>query len=90
MTRFLAGSFENIYVIGKAYLFEICDSKKYRIIGFSLKSILLMMGIFVGPWIGNFIYMAKGKDFTKTCKILSNFYWIDIGLFLFTFYLLSS
>lgn len=82
----MAGTFDNIYVIGKAYMFEICDTKQYRIIGFSLKSIIMLLGINVGPWIGHLIYTTNDHDFSKTCAKLSLIFAAQIVLFFIVFY----
>lgn len=50
------GFFDNMYIVGKAYMFEICDNKRMRITGFTFKAVLMIMGVYCGPWIGLKIY----------------------------------
>ncbi len=71
LCRFLAGCFNNIFTVGRDFLFEVSVNKRYRIFGFSMKSVFVLSGCYFGPWIGYCIYQLAGEKFNVGSKLVS-------------------
>lgn len=67
LIRVISGFFDNMYIVGKIYMFELTDKQRIRIIGFTIKGIMMLMGIYAGPWIGYHVYNYTNRDFTLCC-----------------------
>ena len=88
--RFLAGTSNNVFTVGRDFLFEICFTKRLRIFGFSLKSIFTLAGTFIGPWIGLTMYNSQNDDFEKSSKIISMIFFFVCFLFFIIFYIIPT
>lgn len=67
-------------------MFELTDKKRMRIIGFTIKGILMLMGVFLGPWIGLQIYTNNDKNFEESCKDISFIYLFYVAIFILIFF----
>lgn len=86
--RFIAGCFNNIFTVGRDFLFEVSENRKYRIFGFSMKSVFTLCGNYFGPWLGYHIYFSTGLNFDHSSKIISFFFIFATIIFIFLFNIL--
>lgn len=84
--RFMTGFFNNINTVGKDFIFEFAKPK-YRQYAFSLKSSFTMLGMWIGPLFGYYIYVHYNRSFEDSMAFLAFLYLIACGLFIIFFYL---
>lgn len=43
-------------IVGKVFMFQLANKKRIKIIGFTMKGVFFLIGIYTGPWIGHRVY----------------------------------
>jgi len=81
----MGGTFNNIFTVGRDFLFEVSENKRYRIFGFSLKSVFTLLANYVGPYVGFKIYKFTNNDFNSTCQWVSYFFLVAAIIFFILF-----
>ena len=84
--RFMTGFFNNINTVGKDFIFEFAKPE-YRQYAFSLKSSFTMLGMWIGPLFGYYIYIYYDRSFEDSMAFLAFLYLIACVLFIVFFYL---
>lgn len=86
MFRILTGFFNNINTVGKDFIFEFAKPK-YRQYAFSIKSVFTMLGIWISPLMGYYLYNHYDKSLEKSMTFLAMLFMMACGLFIAFFYI---
>ena len=84
--RFLCGIGHNFSSVGKDFIYEFAHSPMARQYGFSAKSALNMIALFVGPFAGYLIFRKFDGNFASCVLAIGFLYLAGILLFIIVFY----
>ena len=84
--RFMMGLMHNVSTVGKSFIFEFSEPS-YQQYAYNVKSCFGVLGSFIGPYIGFFLYQLSGQSFLVSNFYVGGNYLIGLILYIFVFYI---
>lgn len=84
--RFLCGIFHNLNSVGKDFIYEFAKPK-FRLYGFSIKTLFTFVASFIGPWAGYELYVWCDRSFTRALYYITLLFVVGAIIFIIVFYL---